>query len=166
MMALSGKAVDKLVFGGLYVVLIALVVWGGSRLINYSLDSRFYKDFLLKWEVCLRAYSVKSGIWPHFSGSNHVEYMDNLNQLISRSGVSLPKSNTGRSYVYRIKKIGEEQDDIFILCFSNRIILYGISKDTFTRIDRFVDGELSKEKGFFTGYLSKDGRTMIGLWRL
>jgi len=42
MMALSGKAVDKLVFGGLYVVLIALVVWGGSRLINYSLDSRFY----------------------------------------------------------------------------------------------------------------------------
>lgn len=165
-MALSGKAVDKLLFICLYGGLIALMVWGGSRLINYSLDSKFYKDFLLQWEASLSSYSVKSGIWPHFSGSNHVEYMDNLNQLMSRSSVSLPKSNTGRSYIYRIKKIGKEQDDIFILCFSDRIILYGISKDTFTRIDRFVDGELSKEKGFFTGHLSKDGRTYIGLWRL
>jgi hypothetical protein len=165
-MALSGKAVDKLIFVGLYGGLIALMVWGGSRLINYSLDSKFYKDFLLQWETSLRSYSAKSGIWPHFSGSNHVEYMNNLCQLIERAGISLPKSNTGRSYVYRIKKIGKEQDDIFILCFLNRIILYGISKDTFTRIDRFVDGELSKEKGFFTGHLSKDGRTYIGLWRL
>jgi hypothetical protein len=94
-MALSGKAVNKLIFVGLYGGLIALVVWGGSRLINYSLDSRFYKDFLLQWEASLSSYSVKSGIWPHFSGSNHVEYMDNLNQLMSRSSVSLPKSNTG-----------------------------------------------------------------------
>ncbi len=95
-----------------------------------------------------------------------MEYMNNLSQLIERADISLPKSNTGRSYVYRIKKIGKEQDDIFILCFSDRIILYGISKDTFTRIDRFVDGELSKEKGFFAGHLSKDNRTYIGLWRL
>jgi len=165
-MALSGKAVEKLLFVGLYGGLIVLMVWGGSRLINYSLDSRFYKDFLLQWEASLRSYSVKSGIWPHFSGSNHLEYMNNLSQLIERADISLPKSNTGRSYVYRIKKIGKEQDDIFILCFSDRIILYGISKDTFTRIDRFVDGELSKEKGFFAGHLSKDNRTYIGLWRL
>ena len=165
-MALSGKAVDKLLFIGLYGGLIALMVWGGSRLINYSLDSTFYKDFLLQWEASLRSYSVKSGIWPHFSGSNHSEYMNNLCQLIERADISLPKSNTGRSYVYRIKKIGKEHDDIFILCFLNRIVLYGISKDTFTRIDRFIDGELSKEKGFFTGHPSKDGRTYIGLWRL
>jgi hypothetical protein len=92
--------------------------------------------------------------------------MNNLSRLIERADISLPKSNTGRSYIYRIKKIGKEQNNIFILCFFNRIILYGISKDTFTRIDRFVDGELSKEKGFFTGYLSKDGRTYVGMWRL
>ena len=95
-----------------------------------------------------------------------MEYMNNLSQLIERADISLPKSNTGRSYIYRIKKIGKEQNNIFILCFFNRIILYGISKDTFTRIDRFVDGELSKEKGFFTGYLSKDESTYVGLWRL
>ena len=165
-MALSGKAVDKLLFVALYGGLIALVVWGGSRLINYSLDSKFYKDFLLQWETSLRSYAVKSGIWPHFSGSNHLEYMNNLSRLIERADISLPKSNTGRSYIYRIKKIGKEQNNIFILCFFNRIILYGISKDTFTRIDRFVDGELSKEKGFFTGYLSKDESTYVGLWRL
>jgi len=165
-MALSGKTVDRLLFLGLYGGLIALVVWGGSRLINYSLDSKFYKDFLLQWEASLRYYSVKGGVWPHFSGRNHVEYMNNLSQLIERADISLPKSNTGRSYVYRIRKIGKEQENIFILCFFNRIILYGISKDTFTRIDRFVDGEMSKEKGFFTGQISKDGNTYIGLWRL
>ena len=165
-MALSGKAVDKLLFVGLYGGLIALMVWGGSRLINYSLDSKFYKDFLLQWETSLRSYSVKGGVWPHFSGRNHVEYMNNLSQLIEKADISLPKSNTGRSYVYRIKKIGKEQENIFILCFFNRIILYGITKDTFTRIDRFVDGEMGKEKGFFTGKTSKDGSTYIGLWRL
>ena len=165
-MALSGKAVDKLVFIVLYGGLIALVVWGGSRLINYSLDSKFYKDFLLQWESSLSSYSVKSGIWPDFSGGNHVEYMDNLSQLMERVDISPPKSNTGHSYVYRIEKIGKEQDDIFILGFSSRIFLYGISKDTFKRIDRFVDGEVDKKKGFFTGFLSKDGRTYIGVWRL
>lgn len=165
-MALSGKAVDKLIFVVLYGGLIALILWGGSRLINYSLDSKFYKDFLLQWEASLSSYSVKSGIWPHFSGSNHLEYMDNLTRLMERVDISLPQSNTKRSYVYRIKKIAKEQDDVFILCFSNRIILYGISKDTFTRIDRFVDGEPGKEKGFFTGCVSKDGRTYIGVWRL
>lgn len=165
-MALSGKAVDKLLFVGLYGGLIALMVWGGTRLINYSLDSKFYKDFLLQWEASLRTYSVKGGVWPHFSGSNHVEYMNNLSQLIERADISLPKSNTRRSYVYRIKKIGKEKENIFILCFFNRIILYGISKDTFRMVDRFVDGEMSKEKGFFTGHISRDGRTYIGLWRL
>ena len=165
-MAISGKAVDKLVFIVLYGGFIGLALWGGSRIINYSLDSKFYKDFLLEWEASLRSYSVKSGIWPHFSGSNHVEYMDNLTRLMGRSGISPPQSNTGRSYVYRIKKIAREDDDVFILCFSKRIVLYGISKDTFTRIDRFVDGRPGKEIGFFTGRVSKDGRTMIGLWRL
>jgi len=165
-MALSWKAVDKLIFVVLYAGFITLTLWGGSGVINYSLDSKFYKDFLLKWEVSLRAYSIKSGVWPRFSGSNHVEYMDNLTFLMGRSDISPPQSNTRHSYVYRIKKIWGEEQDIFILCFSNRIILYGISKDTFTRIDRFVDGRPGKEGGLFTGRHSKDGRTYIGLWRL
>lgn len=165
-MPLSGKAVDKLVFVVLYIGLIALTLWGGSRIINYSMGSKFYKDFLLKWEVSLRSYSAKNGIWPHFSGDNHVEYMDNLAQLMGRGDISLPQSNTKRSYVYRIKRIGREEEDIFLLCFSNRIILYGISRDTFTRTDRFIDGEPGKDKGSFVGRLSKDGRTYIGMWRL
>jgi len=165
-MPLSGKVVDKLLFLVLYAGIIALVLWGGSRIINYSLDSKFYKDFLLQWEASLRSYSAKIGIWPHFSGSNHIEYMDNLTRLMGRSDTLPPQSNTGRSYVYRIKKIGREEEDIFLLCFSNRIILYGISKDTFIKIDRFVDEEPGKDKGLFTGRLSKDGKTYIGLWRL
>lgn len=164
-MPLSGKAVDRSVFVVLYIGLIALTLWGGSRVINYSLDSKFYKDFLLKWEVSLRSYSAKNVIWPHFSGDNHVEYMDHLTQLMGRGDISPPQSNTGRPYVYRLNKIGREQEDIFLLCLCDRIILYGISKDTFTGIDRFVDGEPGKDKGSFIGRLSKDGRTYIGLWR-
>ena len=47
-MAISGKSTDKLVFALLYAGFIALASWGGIKLINYSLDSKFYKDFLLK----------------------------------------------------------------------------------------------------------------------
>jgi hypothetical protein len=114
----------------------------------------------------LRAYSAKSGIWPSFSGSNHLEYMDNLITLMGSIDISPPQSNTKRSYIYRIKRVASEDEDILLLCFSDRIILYGISKHTFARVDRFIDGIPGEEKGLLTGRPTKDGKTMIGVWRL
>ncbi len=166
MMALSGKSTDKLVFALLYACVIALASWGGIRLINYSLDSKFYRDFLLKWDISTRNYSREIGDWPIFTGSNHLKYMEKLTQSLERSSFPAPKSNTNRSFIYRMNKIGSTDEQLFLLCFANRIVVYGMSKETVERVDNFVDGKINAEKGFFTGYPSKDKKTYIGLLKL
>lgn len=165
-MALSGKSTDKLVFALLYACVIALASWGGIRLINYSLDSKFYRDFLLKWDISIRNYSREIGDWPIFTGSNHLKYMEKLTKALKGSSFPAPKSNTNRSFIYRMNKIGSTDEQLFLLCFANRIIVYGMSKETFERVDNFVDGKISAEKGFFSGYPSKDKKTYIGLLKL
>jgi hypothetical protein len=162
----TGKNVDKLLSTLIYIALLGLVIWGGVRIINYALESRFYKDFLLKWDVAVTSYSVKRGPWPQFSGSNHIEYMDNLVAAMSMSSVSIPESNTKRPYVYSLKKIGPPEEKIFVLCFPGRIILYGISERTFERIDTFIDGASDEKTGRFIGRPGTNGATFIGLWRL
>jgi len=165
-MILTGKNVDKLLSTLLYIVLVGLVAWGGIRIINYSLETRFYNDFLMKWDVAIISWSAKKGVWPHFSGGNHIEYMDNLVSTMSLNSVKPPRSNTKRSYVYRLKKIGPPAEDVFLLCFPDKIILYGISSDTFIRIDTFIDGKHNENAGRFTGRPGRNGKTFIGLWRL
>jgi hypothetical protein len=162
----TGKNVDKLVSTLIYIALLGLVIWGGIRTINSALESRLYKDFLLKWDVAITSYSVKRGLWPQFSGSNHIEYMDNLVTAMTMNSVVTPVSNTKRPYVYSLKKLGPPEENIFLLCFPDRIILYGISERTFMRIDTFIDGTSNEKTGRFIGRPSTDGRTFIGLWRL
>lgn len=166
-MALSGKTAERFVVFILYAGIFAFISWSGIKLINYSLESKYYNDFLLKWEVCLRTFDARGEIWPHFDGGNHLEYMENLVRMIQKSNISLPVSNTKHPYVRRINKIGwHKEEDTFLLCFSNRIIIYGISKKTLNRIDAYIDTSGNPEQGRFTGYISKDGKSYIGLWRL
>jgi len=165
-MIISGKAADKLVFAVLYVVFIVLIIWGGVKVINYSLDSRFYKDFLLPWEVSMKSYSVKERVLPYFSGGNHREYMDNLVKLMRACDISPPLPDTGYAYIYLMEKIGRERARIFLLCLNNRIIIYGMHKDTFERVDTFIDGKMNSKRGSFTGHHVKNGKTYTGLWRL
>lgn len=162
----TGKNVDKLLSTLIYIALLGLVIWGGIRIINYSLESIFYKDFLLQWDVAITSYSLKRGLRPQFSGSNHIEYMDSFVEAMTMSGVVIPVSNTKRPYVYMLKRIGPPEEKIFVLCFPDRIILYGISERTFMRIDTFIDGTSDKKTGRFIGRPSTDGKTFIGIWRL
>ena len=162
----TGKNVDKLASTLLYIALIGLVSWGGVRIINYSLEARFYRDYLIKWDIAVMSYSVKGDSWPHFTGSNHVEYMDSLVSSMSRGGVFLPKANTDRTYIYRIRKIVSPEEIIFVLCLQDSIILYGISENTFERIDSHIDGKVDKRTGKFTGKRSADGKAYVGRWRL
>jgi len=162
----TGKNVDKVLSTLIYIALLGLVIWGGIRIVNFALESRFYKDFLLKWDVAITSYSVKRGQWPQFSGSNHIEYMDNVVSAMTMSSIVTPVSNTKRSYVYSLKKIGPPEENIFVLCFPDRIILYGISERTFMRLDTFIDGTSDKKTGRFIGRPSADGMMFIGLWRL
>ena len=168
-MALSWKAADRLASIAVYTGFGCLTIWAGIALINHSLDSKFYKDFLLAWEVALHAYGLEGGSWPHFSGGNHVKYMDQVARLMSNrvpSPPSPPASNTVRPYVYRLHRIGAHREDIFLLCFPQRMILYGISAKTFACLDTYIDGGVDPKKGVFTGRPSSDGLTYIGRWQI
>jgi len=166
-MAISGKTTERFIFLVVYAGIAGIVLWGGIRILNSSLESRYYKDFLLKWEISLRAYDTRGGGWPRFTGNNHLEYMDNLVKLMRAGKISLPLPNRHRPYVYRLKKLGWfKEEDTFLLCFPDRIILYGLSKDTFDRLDGFIDEARDPSQGRFTGHPGKDGKAYIGRWRL
>lgn len=165
-MPLSRRKTDRRISMVLYVGFGGVAFWVGIVLINYSLDSKFYKDYLLKWEVALRAYNQESAPWPYFSGGNHVEYMEKLTQLMSSKAVSPPASNTERRYVYSLDRIGDPEEDIFLLCFSQKIVLYGISSKTFAHLEAQIDNQVDTKRGRFTGQVSKDGYTYVGLWQI
>jgi hypothetical protein len=166
-MEISGKTTERFIFLALYTGIATIISWGGIQILNSSLESRYYKDFLLKWEVSLRAYDARGGIWPQFKGSNHLEYMDNLARLMRAGRISPPLSNRQRPYMYRIKKVGwRKKEDTFLLCLPDRIIIYGLSKETFDRLDGFIDETGDPSRGRFTGQPGKDGKTYIGRWRL
>ncbi len=67
----TGKTTDKLVFGFTYCVIAALTIWGGTRLVNASIDTRFYRDYLQEWVVAMQDYGSEGRKWPEFSGGNH-----------------------------------------------------------------------------------------------
>jgi hypothetical protein len=165
-MFFAGKTVDRFSSIAIYIGFGCLVLWAGIALINHSLESTFYKDYLLKWEVALSAYEKGSGSFPEFSGTSHVEYMDEVSRLMKTMGSPPPKSNTDRPFVYRLKKIGSPDEDILLFCKARMIVLYGISTDTFKNMDEYIDGEHEPEKGAFRGRLSKDKRTYVGIWMI
>jgi len=165
-MPLSGRATDRLASIAIYVWIAIVVLWAGTTLINHSLETKFYKDFLLEWEVALQRYKSEGGRWPEFSGDNQVLYMDRLTQWMANKGMSPPLSNTERDYVYRLKRLGWPHERIFFLCFSHGMLLYGISEKTFRKLDRWIDGEADETKGLFTGRRGKDGIAYVGALQL
>jgi hypothetical protein len=165
-MPVSGRAVDRLASMVIYAGFGCLTLWMGIRLINHSLEARLQKDFLMKWEVALQRFNAEGGVWPHFSGGNHVAYMDRLTQFMGNKGTPPPLSNTDRAYIYRLHRWGWPEERIFLLCFSNRVVLYGVSDKTFLKMDKWIDGEAEEEKEHFTGRRSKDGVSYVGIWKL
>ncbi|MBW1730363.1 MAG: hypothetical protein JRH08_01340 [Deltaproteobacteria bacterium] len=165
-MAWSGRAVDRIAAGILYVGLCVVVVWAGTALINHALESKFYKDFLVKWEIAAQRYRSVSGTWPIFDGTNHVRYMEGLVDYMKSKGIQLPRSNTKAPYTYVLDRIGFKKEDIFILCLSDRIIIYGLSQRTFEKADQYIDGSADPKRGRLRGKISKAGSTIIALWRI
>jgi hypothetical protein len=165
-MPVSGRGVDRLASMVLYAGFGVLTLWAGIRLINFSLENKLYKDFLLEWEVAVQRFNKEGGHWPHFSGVNHVAYMDRLIQFMGNEGTPPPLSNTRRAYVYRLKRWGWPEEDIFLLCFSNRMVLYGMSEKTFMKMDKLMDGKAEKEKGRLIGKRSQEGMGYVGVFQL
>ncbi len=166
-MAISGKTTERFIFLVLYAGVAMAISGGGILMINRSLESRYYHDYLLKWEVSLKAYNAQGGLWPRFKGGSHVEYMDELLSLMRKNNITLPSANSRRPYLYRIDLVGwRAKEKTFLLCFPDKVILYGISKETFDRLDGFIDETLNPVQGRFTGHPGKAGGTYTGRWRL
>jgi hypothetical protein len=165
-MAVSGRTADRLASVLIYVAAGCLAIWAGTALMNHSLDSKFYKDFLLRWELAVSTCNSQGVPWPRFSEGKHVRYMEEVIRMMRSRSLSPPDSNTKQSYIYQLDRIGASEEDIFLLCFPNRIILYGISEKTFRFLDARIDGKTDPEKGMFVGRRGKDDNTYIGLWKL
>ena len=165
-MPVSARTTDRFMSIAIYIGIGVFILWVGSKLINYCLEVRFYKDFLLEWEVSAQSFKSDGGIWPQFSEGDRVGYMEHLTQRMSKKGMSLPASNAKRPFIYHINRLGHPKEEIFLLCLSHKIILSGISEKTLMRIDKWIDGKVDSENGLFTGIHCNDGVTYVGEMRL
>ena len=82
-----------------------MTVWAGSRVMNASLDSKFYRDYLVKWDVAVRALNSKHFLWPQLTKRNHNEYMTHIVEFMKDNSIEIPKSNTNYPWIYRMNKI-------------------------------------------------------------
>jgi hypothetical protein len=165
-MGIYPRRIDRIVSFVVYVCFGGMTLWAGSALINHAIASRFYEDFVLGWEKAIMIGNEEGLTWPHFTGSNHVAYMDQLVKVMRQRDIAPPASNKKRAFQYGLDLLGSREEDIFLLSFPRQMIIYGISSRTFSYLDRKIDGQVDWEKGRFTGEKSKDGFSFIGQWRL
>lgn len=165
-MYLTPRSADRVSSGILFVIAAVIAFWMGFGLINRGFEIRFFKDYMVQWEVGIYAYVAQQGQWPKFSGNNHVDYMDRLTEQMASAGVAMPDSNTSSAYRYRVEHFGSRDEDIFVLCMHNRIILYGISGNTLGQLDRVVDGQPDLVRGRVSGKPGKNPNSYIGMWQL
>jgi hypothetical protein len=164
-MRLTGGGVNHGWSRLIYLGLLGLVCWGGRGLINYALDARFYHHFLVKWEIALQRENTSQAGWPDFNGGNHLHYMQELIGRMQRNNDPPPESNTGVSFIYRLHNLAEPSERIFLLALADRIILYRLPRQTFQRLDGFIDRGDGPRRGAFTGQLGSDATTYTGQWK-
>lgn len=165
-MPLLAKRANRLTSFFIYVIFAMIVLIFGFKAINYSIDFSFYTHYLLKWETALTGIVARDVMLPNFSGKNHIEYMDNIVKLMQKIPMEVPKSNTDCPYLYQISEKGlSKRQDIFLLCFEKKIILYGLSETTFNMLDKNIDGKLGRNGGKFKGKLQKDNEHYACIWQ-
>ncbi len=152
-----------------FIIIVAslLILVAGFKVIQYSSDFKFYTRFVLKWEQSLTLLSSKDTIPPTFSGTNHVQYMDQMIAHMKTLGIPIPKSNTTKPFVYRITRLGaDKHQDIFLLGFEQKIVLFGLSKTTFNMLDKKIDNKVDKNNGTFKGKKQTNSEIYTGIWTL
>ena len=161
-MIFTGRVADKLMFVAIYLAASVLVVWGAGRITNYAQDARFYRTYLKPWEMRLLALRYKPVEWPVYIESNPATYMQAVTRVMQVNGVQPPESNTDFGYTYRLQKFGDEVHQILLVFRDNHLVIYGLPRITFDRLDRFIDGSSDPDRGNFTGRWSTDRVTRIG----
>jgi len=151
----------------LIALLVALIsIWFGGGLLDRSQETRLVKEVLFEWERLGRSFSARGGAWPVFEGSHHVAYMRELLARMGRQGLISPHKVRTLSFAPRLRRAGRSDETLFILLLPGRMVIFGLSAQTFDRIDRQVDGASDPGRGDFTGRQASDGNQMIGYWQL
>lgn len=151
----------------IYLVAGIVVVWAGFKLLDRTRHLKFYHSYLCEWQKTIISASAKDIQFPRFSQDNHYAYMDELVVLLKRRAIAVPSSNTPKPYLFHIReKEGKEVNQIFILCFENRIIVYGLSKELFDMLDKTIDGNHQQQSGKFKGKLQRDNRHYAATWEI
>ena len=165
-MTVSGRVADKCIFVAIYLAAAVLIVWGAGRITDYAVDVRFYRNYLLPWHMRLLSLRYLPVNWPDYIDGNPMAYMQAVGKVMQASGVLPPKSNTNHGHTYRLRKFGNAAYQILLVYKENALVIYGLPKKTFERLDRFVDGQVDPDKGDFTGWWSTDRTTRIGYLKL
>jgi len=165
-MAWSVRKVDRRVSWVIYLTLCVMVLWAGSGLINYCLEYKFYRKYLLAWESAGIRLANKEVNWPRFDGTNHDQYMREIVNKMEAYGIMPPLSNTNLPYTYTLERLWGKKEKVFILLFPDKMIVYGLSRRTFEKIDRYVDGCVDFKTGKVEGKQGKDESTIICIWRI
>lgn len=151
----------------LYSIGTIIVLSAGFKTIQYTARLKFYTRYLSKWEQTLTDLSSRDTLLPTFTGNNHIIYMDQFIQHMKALGITLPDSNTHAPYIYRIPRKGfTEHEDIFLLCFEEKIVIFGLSKKTFNMLDKKIDGKIDTMQGSFTGKQQQSHADYTGIWKL
>jgi len=160
----SARTTDRSAAMAIYLMLCAMALWAGTALINYSIANKFYKDYLIAWRLAGERYINKETPWPVFTGTNHAQYMEQLVRAMESRGIYPPKSNTEKPYTYVLDRLWKKEEHIFILLLPEKMIVYGMSQQTYGKVDKYVDGLFDMKRGAFRGKISKDRSTIIGIW--
>lgn len=165
-MIISGRAIDKGFFATIYTIVALIALWGAGRIADYAGDNAFYNDYLLPWEAALTAMRYHSGIEPECGARDPMRCMAELMAEMRRIGAPPPRSNTDRPDTFRLGRFGAREHSILLRYERGRITLFGLSPETFERLDRLVDGRHNSREGRFTGDRGSDGISFIAYWRI
>jgi hypothetical protein len=165
-MKITAKASDRIISGTIYLLGAAWVLWTGFGLIDRGLEIRLFKDYLLRWEISLTEYGAQQGQWPVFTGENHSAYMDRLIAGMTHLGIAPPASNTRAAYCYHLEEFGRADENIFVLGLPDRLVFFGLSKQSLLRLERLVDRHVDLNRGRITGRPGRVPGAYIGQWRL
>ena len=164
---LSGRVTDKMVFVAIYTIVAVLVIIQGARHVaNLALDTTFYNDYLVVWEVQLLTLRHQTTAWPDLNPHDPGAYMEALESVMRAGGHEPPMSNTDRAHIYRLRQFGEQPKQVLFVGTNEQMIIYNLPVSTFERLDHFIDGGVDPDQGRFTGRWSEDRITRIAYWKI
>jgi hypothetical protein len=163
---LSAKGAERWAFAGSFLVVVLICLWFGSGLVNRSLETHLIQEVFFDWQRLGQRYHKGGGRWPVFKGNNHVTYMEELITSMRDQGFISPRKARRLAFAPRLKRIGRPDERLFILLLPGRMVVFGLSEESYARIDRQVDGAHDPARGSFTGRPASNGNQMIGYWQL